>query len=147
MRYETKLDGTRAWVREFNAIPQSFIVKAYGVDLFDEVEILGSPELECAYCGAENEKGATQCESCGSEEDLLPKLALPMWGTMWTFGEKLDEDWARDNAEVLAECGFYVYESDELGVFIGIDGAGYDFYDAHWVPLYEKRGLKWHNEN
>ena len=25
---------------------------------------------------------------------------------------------------------------------ICIDGAGYDFYEAHWIPLYNKRGLK-----
>ena len=29
---------------------------------------------------------------------------------------------------------------------LGIDGAGYDFYDAHWVPLYRLRGFTWHKE-
>lgn len=25
--------------------------------------------------------------------------------------------------------------------------SGYDFYEAHWIPLYEARGLKWHKES
>lgn len=71
---------------------------------------------------------------------------LPMWGVVWTFENKLDEDWAYEHLEEMANCGFRIYESDELGLFFGIDGAGYDFYTAHWIPLYIKRGLQWHEE-
>lgn len=72
---------------------------------------------------------------------------LPMWGTLWTFGCALDEDWARSNPELVADCGFRIFEDNETGdIYIGIDGAGYDFYEAHWVPLYEARELKWHSE-
>lgn len=72
---------------------------------------------------------------------------LPMWGTLWTFGCGLDEDWARSNPDLVADCGFRIFEDDETGdVYIGIDGAGYDFYEHHWIPLYTARGLKWHSE-
>lgn len=72
---------------------------------------------------------------------------LPMWGTMWTFPEGIDEDWARENLDLVAKCGFRIYEDYETGdIYIGIDGAGYNFYEAHWVPLYEARGLKWHSD-
>lgn len=48
----------------------------------------------------------------------------------------------------MADCGFRIYESDDFGGYIfGIDGAGYDFYDAHWIPLYKARGLRWHKES
>lgn len=71
---------------------------------------------------------------------------LPMWGTLWTFGEDLDVDWARNNPEILAECGFRIFEDYETGdIYIGIDGAGYNFYEAHWIPLYKARGLQWHD--
>jgi hypothetical protein len=69
-----------------------------------------------------------------------------MWGWMWMFEERLDEDWARDNLDKMAECGFRVFDDEETGdIYIGIDGAGYDFYSQHWIPLYEARGLQWHN--
>jgi hypothetical protein len=46
----------------------------------------------------------------------------------------------------MTECGFRVYQSEELGIFFGIDGAGYSFYDQHWLPLYNARGLQWHDK-
>ena len=45
----------------------------------------------------------------------------------------------------MSECGFRIFESEEFGYFFGIDGAGYDFYEQHWLPLYKARGLKWHD--
>ena len=71
---------------------------------------------------------------------------FPMWGTLWSFSDTTDEEWVRSNPDVVAECGFRIFEDDETGdIYLGIDGAGYDFYEAHWTPLYEARGLKWHN--
>jgi len=26
------------------------------------------------------------------------------------------------------------------GVFLGVNGAGYDFFDSHWIPLYRLFG-------
>lgn len=123
-RFKTVKEAAQAWVREFNAIPQALIERAYNAHdgwMFDEVEHLTAEEDDLSY-------------------------ALPMWGTMWTFGEKLDEEWAERNIEAMKECGFEVYRSDELGIFFGINGAGYDFYDAHWIPLYKARGLQWHEQ-
>lgn len=73
---------------------------------------------------------------------------LPMWGTMWTFDDICDKDWleSEDNVRKMAECGFRIYEQEDFGYVFGIDGAGYDFYEQHWIPLYKERGLHWHNE-
>jgi hypothetical protein len=27
---------------------------------------------------------------------------------------------------------------------LGINGAGYDFYEHHWIPLYTALGYAWH---
>lgn len=72
---------------------------------------------------------------------------LPMWGTMWQFGDNCDDYWLieQNGIQLMSNCGFRIYEHDEWGYFFGIDGAGYDFYEAHWIPLYKARGLKWHN--
>ncbi len=121
-KFKTIEEAAREWVREFNAIPQSVIIKLYQNNI-DDIYELTTPEDEYNYTDF-----------------------LPMWGTMWTFGESLDEEWARKNIEIMQECGFRVYESDEFGIIFGIDGAGYDFYEDHWIPLYKARGLKWHDK-
>ena len=81
---------------------------------------------------------------------------LPMWGTMWSFHDSCDYEYyfgehlGGNHLQEMADCGFRIYEySDRDGneeTFFGIDGAGYDFYESHWIPLYKKRGLKWHEE-
>jgi hypothetical protein len=77
------------------------------------------------------------------------KEPLPMWGTMWAFDDSLDNEWLRDGEglEALAKCGFRVYEQEDYDYVFGIDGAGYDFYEEHWIPLYKLRGLEWHDNN
>ena len=78
--------------------------------------------------------------------EVVPDSHFPMWGTMWAFDNSCDIDWLENNMQVMANCGFRIYESEDYGYVFGIDGAGYDFYEYHWIPLYKARGLKWHNE-
>jgi hypothetical protein len=171
MKLEFK-DAVRQWVGEFNAIPQALIEKAYNFDEIYEMELTPIPKkYECDTCSEEfdkdffeNEAGETSdgdklCPSCleGNEESDAyiveeedydsVEYGLPMWGTMWTFSSSLDSDWALNHLDIMADLGFKVYESDELGVFFGINGAGYDFYEAHWNELYKARGLRWHRED
>ena len=81
-----------------------------------------------------------------------------MWGTMWIVNnsvditniEKLlkpveDEDDEMHGYEEIGETGIYAFKiADDL--VLGINGAGYDFYDAHWIPLYDALGLQWHEK-
>lgn len=71
---------------------------------------------------------------------------LPMWSTMWAFGS-FEQDKCEDEDFLiqLANIGFRIYESEDYGYVIGIDGAGYDFYEEHWIPLYKLLGLHWHD--
>lgn len=161
----TKKEAVQKWVNEFNAIPQNFIQKALGEELYD-IELtpltVGDVvycEQECCGCEIqeikENEEGnkvailSPYSEEIEVDIDELHKEdfgdILPMWGTMWTFGSPFDEIWAKENLDKMAECGFRIYEDEDLGIFFGIDGAGYDFYESHWMPLYDAVGLKWHN--
>lgn len=64
---------------------------------------------------------------------------------MWAFDNSCDIDWLENNMQVMANCGFRIYESKDYGYVFGIDGAGYDFYESHWIPLYKARGFKWHD--
>ena len=170
MKYETKLEAAREWVKEFNAFPLGMIEKLFNADFDDWCEI--TPILEgCRVWSNDYQKMGEVMEITEDEDgNEVVKVELdngeeiettkddisreedsyfPMWGTMWQFGDSCDDWWLEnDNGlEIMAECGFRIYESGEFGYFFGIDGAGYDFYEAHWLPLYEKRGLKWHKED
>ena len=69
----------------------------------------------------------------------------PMWSTWWRVTEWLDQVWISEHPEETAEAGFTLIYMDGELFALGIDGAGYRFLDAHWVPLYRTRGLKWHD--
>lgn len=77
---------------------------------------------------------------------------FPLWDTMWSFGNIIDDKWIEgihkpnEGLKALSACGFRVYKSNKHGKYIfGIDGGGYNFYKPHWLPLYELRGLQWHD--
>lgn len=71
-----------------------------------------------------------------------------MWGTLWAFGDSVDNWWLEEHGglQAMADCGFRIYEQEDYEYVFGIDGAGYDFYSEHWIPLYKARGLHWHKE-
>lgn len=163
MTYNTIREATRAWVNGFNALPSSLIGKAYGKEReFEDFREITPTQYYCNECGYEGFEDDFQtvtgvgiigeyirCPECQTAEGIQEKekyTILPIWGWLWTFDESLDEEWVEENLETVAKCGFRIYESDELGIVIGIDGAGYDFYSQHWIPLYKARGLKWHRE-
>ncbi len=169
MKYDTIQEATRAWVSEMNAIPTEMIARLmqYEPDEWrnvtppsrgDRVYVYDAPgtdehfgEVKCylepGFYLVEMDDGAEV--ECG-EDDFEPKefIDVPMWGTMWSFSDSADEYWLTDmnGLQRLAECGFTVYESEKFGYFFGIDGAGYSFFEEHWIPLYKARGLHWHKE-
>lgn len=159
-------DATERWVHEMNAIPQGMIEKLMNIGDEDIHEVTEPAVGDRVYCYQ------PLSEHCGVIEDIYEDGryhiqldndswtdaerddfeverddALPMWGTMWSFGDSVDDWWLENGngIEIMSECGFRIYESNEFGYFFGIDGAGYNFYDAHWIPLYKARGLQWHD--
>ncbi|KZR57516.1 hypothetical protein [Pseudobacillus badius] len=116
--------ATEQWVSSFNALPTS------AVSIIRDYEEVNGDTFQLV----------------AGKESLDTYNSLPAWGTMWTFNDRLDSDWFRENLQVLEDCGFTAYESEELGLIIGVNGAGYDFYESHWIPLYKARGLRWHDE-
>ena len=114
---DTVKDAAEYWVREFNAIDYHFL------------EALNETE------------GGVVCVANHPEYS-----EYPMWSTMWQFNDCCDEQWLEDHVHDMAKLGFSIYLTD-YGYFFGIDGAGYNFYDAHWIPLYKLRGLHWHKED
>lgn len=66
---------------------------------------------------------------------------IPMWGTMWAFDDWVDQEWLEnyDGLEIMRELGFILVHHEEWGYFFGIDGAGFDFFESYWTPLFKKR--------
>lgn len=171
--YNTINEAAHLWVGEFNAIQRGMIEKlmqadvedwhevtmprcgdrVYVYDLPDGVDTLehggmvqSYDEESDLYCVELDDGTMVSVEEDDFEVDRYD--SLPMWGTMWSFGDSADDWWLSDDCgiRVMSECGFRIFESEEFGYFFGIDGAGYDFYEAHWEPLYKARGLRWHDE-
>ena len=114
----TLQQAVKRWLEDFDNIPTCLIQKAY-MNNPEELELLAGdyPELDWP---------------CG-------------WGTMFKVQYPSDVDWIRENLQAVAECNILVYECDECGILLAISGGGYDFYKSHWIPLYLKRGLNWHD--
>jgi hypothetical protein len=106
------------WInRDFSMIPTGLIKKAFK-DCPEELELLSS------------------------EDPTLDNPAA--WGWMWHPDCSLDEIWIRENVDLVERCGFLIYDSEETGILLGVDGCGYSFEEEHFQPLYKMRGLRWH---
>lgn len=159
----TMKDAAQEWVREFDAIQQGMIKKLMDAEPEDWHEVTMPAVGDRAYVYEETAEGeivrlgknkfrikmdgGKELWAAAEDFEVVRDSWLPMWGTMWSFHDlcdchKLEED---DGIALLSKCGFRVYKSDEFGYFFGIDGCGYDFYEAHWIPLYKAWGLKWHD--
>ncbi len=165
----TILGATREWVKEMDAIQHSMISELikHDVDSWTELTVPAYGDRVYVY---ENDEGGEIIKVKVNDDDCRTYVVkldsqetveieaddfeverdsfLPMWGTMWSFGDSADDYWLSDldGIALMSECGFRIYEHEEWGYFFGIDGAGYDFFEAHWVPLYKARGLQWHDE-
>lgn len=173
MKFDTIKDAATSWVESFNAIPQSVVSKLMEFD--ESIHEITPPSVGdrvYIFDGKWSGNYGTICKSNyrGNENFLIDidgeeqkrivpenyisverDSFLPMWGTMWTFSDSCDEEWANGeylgpHLQEMADCGFRIYESEDFGIIFGIDGCGYDFYSSHWCPLYIARGLKWHKE-
>ena len=170
---ETIKQACERWVETFNAIPQSVIRKlneydnsireitpiskgdrVYSTDhdwMWKEGEVVdtkydGEDDLYVVQLDDEPDDPKIISEDCLT---VMRDDEFPMWGTMWSFSDSCDEEWANGkylgpHLQEMADCGFRIYESEDFGIVFGIDGAGYDFYESHWIPLYKARGLQWH---
>ena len=162
----TKREATEKWVGEFNAIPQGMIAKLWQANIDDMHELTNPRVGDVVWSSSQQDAGeivhiydtgepeadvrfGVEVETLSLDDIAVERDdRLPMWGTMWSFGDSCDNYWLeeQDGIQVMSDHGFRIYEHEEFGYFFGIDGAGYNFYDQHWVPLYEARGLQWHDK-
>lgn len=168
MLYDTIREATHEWVREFNAVPCGIIEKLIKADggTFDAIREVTPPTRGCTvYVFDKDSYGEVvqhisddtyrielyNGERMDISEDSFEveyDSYLPMWNTMWAFNDFCDNYWLDNGGlQIMADCGFRIYEQEDYGYIFGIDGCGYDFYEEHWIPLYKARGLHWHKED
>ena len=117
-------EAVKKFVKDFSNIPTSLIREVYKNN---------PEELECL-----------NSEKCFEERPL--EYFPAMWGWMFHPDDWTDEEWIKRNIDKVEEIGFIIYEYEHCGILLGINGVGFNFYDAFWTPLYKRRGLKWHDE-
>ena len=160
-------EATERWVGEFSRIPIGIVEKLLKANPdevqeitppseHDRVDVWGGEHSgEGEITGCDEETGLYTIEMDDGEEiqaeaedfEVLRDGFLPMWGAMWAFDDSSDDDWLEHGGlQKMADCGFRVYEQEDYGYIFGIDVAGYDFYDEHWIPLYRAHGLHWHDK-
>ena len=167
MKFDTILDATREWVGGFNAIPYSVVAKLAEHSQYCDIMEITPPKIgDMAYFKCDEveiiardtndihklivrDKDCNEFEVNENDLDVERDSYLPMWGTLWSFDDNIDDAWLDEEhigngLHLMADCGFRIYESEDYGYIFGIDGCGYDFYESHWIPLYKARGLKWH---
>lgn len=166
-------EATREWVNSMNAIPQGVLEKLQRYSGYADVEEITPPSV-CDYVYIlsgehDGEHGEIVSHQVNDDEEIVYTITLdstnedieltadefevehdsglPMWDTMWSFSDSCDEWWLSDDGglQIMADCGFRIYEQEDYGYVFGIDGAGYSFYEAHWLPLYKARGFHWHD--
>lgn len=169
VQLKNKREAAEFWVREFNAIDEGMISALICQNPDDWYEVTlprVGDRVYVAWLVGDSTTHEGEISSVGDgvyivelddgceasltqdEFEVIRDYELPIWGTMWSFGDKLDDWWLeeKDGLRAMSDCGLRVYKSEEFGYFFGIDGAGYDFFESHWIPLYEARGLHWHDE-
>lgn len=96
-----------------------------------------------------NSKEMTENEIEEAKNELMDRQREIMWSTLFEAKDNTIKDWILENYEkIITEAGFTIIDLSkenegeyETGVFLGVNGAGYDFYEAHWIPLYKIFGV------
>lgn len=167
IKIDNEEDAARFWInRDWSMIPTSLLERAYNRNEGDaeKLELLAGGERtsdchesdvtmrdatdEEADEHQDNDGKVAVCSDCGRVCPVRWGGAVYGWpaahGWLFSPNDRIDQEWVKNNAaEIADKCGFLIYECDE-GIMLGIDGGGYDFYEAHFIPLYRLRGLPWH---
>jgi len=96
-----------------------------------------------------NSKEMTENEIEEAKNELMDRQREIMWSTLFEAKDNTIKDWILENYEkIITEAGFTIIDLSkenegeyETGIFLGVNGAGYDFYEAHWIPLYKIFGV------
>jgi len=155
----TKQEAIERFVREdLAAIPQEWVKIVaeakggyHGLPMWGTMWFMNFPGAENVYENARTMLGdkselRDEAEACTDEEKkakLLKAIEEDDWAVLADY---IDEEMSGERC-VLDKDGnttaMFVYEI-EGEYLLGVNGAGWNFYDGVWDKLYDLLGLKWH---
>lgn len=118
--------STSDWISlNTDALESDLIVKAAGEEVYEQIEWVNRPE--------EPEEDDPDHDEW--EEPYLHGGFVPAHSYVWTFGNPNDDQ--PRIREALNASGFQLFETHDIppDFFFGVDGGGYSFMGAHWIPL------------
>lgn len=136
-KYETKDECVRLFVEEsFNRFDSSLITQDFKYDDWFYKWMF--------YVPYDRVEDYDEDDPFYNRPGELTPSNVPMWNWWWEIEDSWMYDWIKKHEFEVAELGFTIIHHDDELWGLGIDGAGYDFYSAHWEPLYDLLGYKWH---
>ena len=80
------------------------------------------------------------------EQDEINEINYPMWSVLFEAKDNWMGKWLVENyQEIYDKTGLGIIDTDNTELedyfnpIIFVHGAGYDFMEAHWIPLYNLR--------
>lgn len=126
--YSTKSECVEYYMEQFDCFPSGVL------------ELEGNYNLYTC-----NTKGFRFSEWDEEEQEMV-FTGPPMWNTWFIPRDSICRQFIESHEEEVAKCGFTIINYGGVFFALGVNGCGYSFKDAHFKPLYELEGLKWHDE-
>ena len=143
----TNLDIVKRRVNEdFNDIRLENVQRIFP-NWYEETLTVEPTDKEVLY--NYNKKSMTEDELEDAKMEMMDTQREVMWGTLFEAKNKFVAEDIIDNSDaIISDAGFTIIDLSrenegeyETGVFLGVNGMGYDFFDAHWIPLYKILGV------
>lgn len=159
----TKEDAIKKWVnQEFNALSQDWVERlfmsfnGYHPDLpmwgtmwicnqFDAEKFLNNSRRMVSRAEDIDLDEIEEKEGKARREEVEKAIEEDDYSVTEAY---VDEEMAGELCVLDTDgdpTAVYIYELDDEYI-IGVNGAGWDFYDGVWDKLYDVAGLHWHSE-
>ena len=115
--------------RDFNYIPLDVVLKLTDGCLSEYILKPSIEELKTHFDGKNEDEILEQYDD--SEH-------YPMWGTVFEARDRMMSRYLVKNGDKLYNIGIGMIDGvdDSFLSMMFVKGAGYNFYHAHWIPLY-----------
>lgn len=128
---EEQARAVAAWLNENAPGPEGDVWIVVDTDCDDERVTDTGRHINVPAYDPTDEDNARRAATEGNREDYRENACGHPFA--WNYAFTIEQ---RRDAEDFARAGFVVAVYDGGQAWAGIDGGGYDFIGAHWVPLY-----------
>lgn len=144
---DVRAEATRLFHYNFNDLSFDLFQKAMSVDNKTIDELIISPSddvIEKTARDLETTRDWDRMTLYQKEDAQSDAMAdhYPCWSTIFETKDSFLSDKIIENIDKLYDLGIGVIAAtDHTFACLFIAGAGYDFYDVHWIPMFEM--FKW----